>query len=185
MKRVIQFAVVGLCLNGLAFAADSSKPTSTTGTSQRSGPGTTGNSGTTNNQGAPTNTNSRGAETIGNNSNRIDSNSPTKNTDIRDGSIAPSGAGTTDTGSRGATGNTQIKGTVESVDQNGNRVRVRDSQGNIREYTTNDKTEFMNSEKKAKFSDLKSGDPVTLDFNNENQNVQKFNIDRRKQTLKK
>jgi len=64
-------------------------------------------------------------------------------------------------------------------------VRVRDSQGNIQEFNISDKTEFMNSQKKAKFSDLKSGDPVTLDFNKGNQSVQKLNIEHRKQTLKK
>ena len=159
MKRIIQFAVLSLCLSGLAFAANNPAPAST----------------------------NRDSNTTGNNSNRIDSNSPIKNTDIRDGSIAPSGSGTTQngTGSLSTTGSTQIKGTVESVDQSGNRVRVRDSQGNIQDFNINDKTEFMNSQKKAKFSDLKSGDPVTLDFNIDNQSVQKFDIGRRKQTLKK
>jgi hypothetical protein len=159
MKKVIQFAVMSLCFSGMGFATEISSPSNATGRSQSAD----------SNAGGMSKDRSGAVPTTGSG----------KNTDIRDGSIMPGGPGVAENG-MGLSRSAQINGTVESVDQTGNRVRVRDAQGNVQEYTVNDKSEFMNNQKKSKFSDIKTGDSVTFDLDKDNQSIKKFKTNPRK-----
>ncbi len=61
----------------------------------------------------------------------------------------------------GAT-NAPISGTVESIDRTSNRVRVRDSAGNVTEHTVGSGTTFTANGKNGNLSKLQVGDSVTF-----------------------
>ncbi len=142
---------VCLALTGLSFADNTSGTGTTPPTNQ-----TPNNSGTR--QGTGTGTGGTGTNRTG-----------TGQTGTEKPTVSPSGAGTTQrgidpTGSVPA-GGSQMTGTVESVDRTGNKVRIRDAQGRITDYTFDPNTNFTSDGRKRRMSDVKAGDNVTFETN--------------------
>jgi hypothetical protein len=68
--------------------------------------------------------------------------------------------GVTTTGPLTTPGN--MTGTIQSIDQSGNRIRIQDNSGIIREFRVNGTSTFHNGNDKVSFTDLKAGDSVNF-----------------------
>src|SRR4051812_40525860 len=72
--------------------------------------------------------------------------------------VAPSGSGNTATSTDRDNSGVTISGKIDTIDRTGNRIWVRDTSGQIRQYKVNDGTSFTSNGREVKFSDIKPGD---------------------------
>ncbi len=165
MKKLLLSLMFGAALCGTSFAE---------GTSGATGTGTSGNRGT----GTGTGTTGSGTKTKGTTTPQkgIDTTNPTPKVPASSSDrLDPTGRGVPATGAPMTS--SPITGTVESIDRSGNRVRIRNEQGLVTEYNINNDTSFTNRGKTGKFTDVKTGDSVTME-NNPDAGVSKVDFGR-------